>query len=451
MNEFSRDNLIECRDHAKKALNEARELCNTANTSISNLINKLVVELSDHLEHIDAKYKQFQMVNDLIANYIAFLNDKVHNDCIGKYNVEYAKLQQVMQEFNEIIDSLDKVKVPEFLIQESSTNDLSLEQGVSLKHFISVDEIELLFGNISIHHENMTKLHEFMDKSFRETAQLPFNKVINKRFQQMFKTHDDLMTFQSMNNDGIQSILKENESLEQELVSLLQMLTNHYDQCMVGLNEFGKSSLHINYDVLAQDSEESVSVLKDLRSIYDIIINNEIRGKKIVKSFETYTDKLMGQIKDLDKIYNKFKSTNLFQIIIFLNKYHEINGKLDLTNYHHIIDQLIYYYRNFLSIYKNKYLVEFHHQQFTYPRQFLTKLNRFLNDELYQFHQNERDRRINWLTKYGEFIPKQFKLPGDKQPSVVQVITEGLNDNDDNEANGVFMEKQLLDLIKSLM
>lgn len=437
----SRHTLIQWTEEAKTSLNKASDLCQTAEVLISNLINKLVVELLENLDLIDDKHNQFKMVNNLIENYIIFLHDKVYNDGIGKYDTDYKRLTRVQQDFNQIIDQLDNVEVPSFLIQD-------MDHQALLKTFISLDEIEVLFDNINTHNDNMTKLHRFMDKSFRETVEEPFDKVINRRFQKFGKNYETLITSHRLNNELIQTILEENESLGQELVSLLQMLTNHYDQCLLGLNQFDNTDAEsdINYEVLEQDALESVTVLKDLKSIYDIIINNEIRGKKILQTLESLVDKIKSQITDLDKMYNRFKSTNLFQIIIFLNKYHEMNQKLNLDNYHHIIDQLIYYYRNFLLVFKTKYLAEYHHQQFTYPKQFLDKLNKFLNEELYQFQQDERQRRVNWLNKYGEFIPKQFKLPGESQPSVVQVITEGLTEDD---TSNVFKEKQLLDLIKS--
>lgn len=416
---------------AGNSLNEAKQLCHTADISINTLITNFLVKLPQDLELIESDFKFFEGLNDLLSNYIKFLDDKIYGS-IDKYNEEHRQLMKLLDEFHELLAQLEEIKVPSYLLKDSLEDHL-------LKNFISMDEIFLLFENIDRSHDNMGKLDKFLDKSFQSTVITPFESVISKKNQQFNKTYDELVVIQSMNQEQIQKILKENESLEQELVSLLQMLTNHYDQCVIGVELYGNED--VNYDVLLQDAEESKNVLKDLKSIYEIIINNEIRGKKVLIKFESLMEKAFGLSADLKKMYTKFKSTNLFQIIIFMNKYHEMD--INLLSYIHIINQLIYYYKNFLLIFKTKYLLEYHHQQYTYPKQFLEKLNKFLNEELATFQQQERERRHSWLDKYGEFIPHQFKLPGDQQPAVVQVITEGLEED-------VMKEKEVLELIKRM-
>lgn len=65
----------------------------------------------------------------------------------------------------------------------------------------------------------------------------------------------------------------------------------------------------------------------------------------------------------------------------------------------------------------------------------------------------ESNHRKAWLAKYGEFIPREFKLPGeDEMPTVMQVITEGLEHiqkGDEVEKFNDGEEKNLLDLIRS--
>lgn len=263
---------------AGDSLNEAKELCHMADISINTLITNFLVKLPQDLESIEADYKYFEGLADLLSHYIQFLNDKIYGS-INKYKSEYGQLMKLLDEFHGLLRQLELIKVPSYLLKHSLEDHL-------LKNFISMDEIFLLFENIDRSHENMSKLDEFLDKSFQSTVKVPFETVISKRNHQLNKTYDELVVTQSMNQEQIQKILKENESLEQELVSLLQMLTKHYDQCVIGVNLFGNNSDDdvFNYDVLLQDSEESKNVLKDLKSIYEVIINNEIRGKRSLVS-----------------------------------------------------------------------------------------------------------------------------------------------------------------------
>ena len=69
--------------------------------------------------------------------------------------------------------------------------------------------------------------------------------------------------------------------------------------------------------------------------------------------------------------------------------------------------------------------------------------------------QEEYERRRNWLARYGEFIPTEFKLPGElNQPSIIQVVTEGLDDVQKDYNDGKFNETaeeiNLSDLIKTM-
>ena len=122
--------------------------------------------------------------------------------------------------------------------------------------------------------------------------------------------------------------------------------------------------------------------------------------------------------------------------------------------YSETIEQLVYHYSQFIDIFETKYLTELHHEEFIYPRKFLKRIDGFLNEELYRMQLEETNRRRSWLAKYGEFIPREFKLPGeDEMPTVVQVITEGLEriqKQDGIEKFNDGAEKQLLDLIRSL-
>lgn len=432
---------------AQDTLKQAQELCSTTEKLLQSITHQLSTNLPKKLEEIDVKYHEIKRLNNIIFHYISFVQDKVDKQIIEGYNEKYKKLKGQLQDLEDILSQLTLTSVPSILIE----SDDHRKSEYLLKDFISTDEIILLVENIEIYNNNMEQMHKFMNDSFHETVLSPFNNVISKKYNKMANMYDEITVENSMNSNLVITILKENSSLEHELVSILQMLTNHYDQCIMGLKSF-ETANNINFEVLRDDSLEVSEVLKDLKSICDIIVNNEIRSKKFVTSILTKIDNMIDMMTDLNSIYAKFKSTNLFQLIIFLSKYDELLKISSIETVDHpldayleILQQLIYHYQQFLTVFKSKYLVELHHQQFTYPRKFLNKLNTFLNEELYNFQQEERTRRKQWLNKYGDFIPKQFKLPGEIQPSIVQVITEGIQDD------SVKQEKEILDIIKHFM
>lgn len=453
---ISRYELEQWTKKAHSILQNAKELCSTAETLlqlIQNEWNKTV----DNFNRITEELSIIKSLHSLIQNYIDFMKNKIEMDILTQYDKKYGRLKHTMKEFDDILKELEYTSVPKILIDPDYLGEMDNDDDqLLLKSFISMEEIDLLTANIEIYNNNMKKLHNFMNGSLKETIITPFNQVLMKKYSKLISKYDEIYLQYNQKVNTINTIIKENTSLEQELVKLLQMLTNHYDQCELGLKSYDPQNEQ-DYEILRNDSMEVEEVIKDVKSMYDIIINNEIRSKKILQILDPNLDRLINQINELMNLYNKFKSTNLFQLIIFLLKYHELlmmsstkslNNPLD--NYLHIFTQLINHYKHFSSIFKTKYLIELHHQQFTYPRKFLHKLNHFLNNELYNFQHDELLRRQHWLSKYGEFIPKQFKLPGDNQPSIVQVVTEGL-ENYDNPDDEVYQEKQLLDLIKSFM
>lgn len=443
---ITRDTVKQWTDKAQITLRHAQELCSTTEKLLSTVNRQLSENLPKKLTENDNKLQDLRKVHDLLTNYIGFIKAKIEGETIEIYEQKYKRLQPCLKELKEVMDQLAATKVPSILIDSS----YNIREEASLKDLTSTDEIDVLLANIDIYHSNMTKMHKFMSDSFTETIVKPFNNVITKKFNKINKLHNELIVENSQNSSLLSQVLKENTSLEGELVSILEMLTNHYDQCILGLNSFNDST-SVDLEVLQNDSLEVPEVLKDLKSVCDVIINNEIRSKKIISFIFNKSDELAEYIDDLNKIYGKFKSTNLFQLIVFLSKYDDFvktssieSTEHPLDNYFHVINQLAYHYKQFLSIFKTKYLVELHHQQFTFPRKFMSKLNKFLNEELFEFQQEEKERRDHWLKKYGDFIPKQFILPGDNQPSVVQVVTEGIEDN-------VQQEKQLLDIIRNFM
>lgn len=85
----------------------------------------------------------------------------------------------------------------------------------------------------------------------------------------------------------------------------------------------------------------------------------------------------------------------------------------------------------------------------------MERINRFLNEDLHQMHEQEINRRKQWVAQYGDFIPKEFTLPGEVHiPIVSQVVTECLDDVANEIKGGKLQvtpqERKLLEFIKRI-
>ena len=61
--------------------------------------------------------------------------------------------------------------------------------------------------------------------------------------------------------------------------------------------------------------------------------------------------------------------------------------------YSETLQELTSHYVQFINVYKTKYLIELHHEQYTYPRKFLKRLTEFLYEDVYGIQLEEAERR----------------------------------------------------------
>lgn len=382
-----------------------------------------------------------------ISALVEHLRSKTTEGTINAYNsAVQTQLDPAVQSMDSVLARLALVNVPGFLISTDA-------KVANLGDFISADDIRLLKANIAIYKENCSKAHRLLKTKLDELSLL--HLANSAQFTRLSKTYDSLIVAielllrsaaTSKNpprdlSNLVKTILRENASLEQELVSLLQMLTNHYDQCLLALSltEKGGPVSDVNFDVLHQDTMELQVVLKEFGAIHDIVMNNEARAAKFVADRLPTVEEFMLQTDQLIESYRTFKTHNITTFVLLLLRCEHIfrlcsvpdpldRSVLPIDTYTAVVSQLYHHYTQFEAIFKSQYLRELHYEKYEYPRKFLEALHDFLNGPLLQLEDEERARRRAWLAQYGNFIPRELQLPGEEnQPRLLQVISEGLD------------------------
>ncbi|KAG7664613.1 ATG17 [[Candida] subhashii] len=456
----SKEDAIRWSRDAQVTLETAQKLCTIAQASLHNTANELSFRLPDLLEAAEFLFDSLKRQYDIINKALESL-EKLISEKIDKYINEFESiLDPTIDQLDKIILQLKHTNIPAFLLENNQN-----ESPMALADFISNESINLLRDNIEIYKSNCKKIQTIIQQSYQTTIQEPHTRM-KKQYSKIVKLFDSLapiqleLKSQSKESNGlIATILRENSSLENELVSLLEMMTNHYDQCVKAVDLLSAGSrTGINLEVLAGDAQELPDVAKELNAVYGIILKNEERAHKFLTSNNSNIENTINMIEKELEDYRNYKTLALPKFMILLSECEKRILKISIDQqpnktpceqYAEVLQELAFHYTQFIDVYKSKYLTELHHELYSYPRKFLKKLTEFLQEDLYRIEREESERRRNWMIKYGDFIPKEFKLPGEYElPQIVQVLTEGLEHIQVQEEFNEGKEKELLDLIK---
>lgn len=439
-------------NEAHATLQKARGLCTEAQNLLQNPLYQLTVLLPEKIQYLTFLTKTLTAEYQKLSKLVDYAKGKVSGDK-EQYYSQLQEVEPTMNRLENILLQLQYTKIPSYLIEETLVNDK--REFLTLEEFILMDAITLLKKNIAIYKANGQKLYGLVDDKLQQVTS-EFGDI-SKQYSRIMKDFDSVQLVQN-SQSKINTLISGNSSLEYELVTLLAMLTNHYDQCVKAGELLSRGTDQIELEVLQNDALELPQVLKEVHTIYNVILENEARGNQIIKGSMPVIESVIASSIDQLKLYEQFRTETLARLMVLSFSVEEHLQKASIEDelqrrhpfevYTETINQLTYHYTRFLEIYKTNYLNELHYEKFVYPRKFLNKLNHFLNEELSQFQQEEHQRRKKWLAQYGDFIPKEFKLPGEfNQPAVVQVITEGLESLDQKSPSDSDEEISLLKLI----
>lgn len=463
------------KDDAYSTLQKAQEMSSQAQASLDATHHFLAVDSFTKTQHVLAnvalvhsKQKECQAILAKLQTQFSNLRARYNNDLDAKLRPSLKKLEDVQAR-------LATVEVPSFLLRLPK-KQLVLQH---LDDFISTDEIDHLRKNMALYQNNCAAFLALLESEFAaaNTAWLELSKEYSSfvsiqevpvyELQQLQKFLQDLdhhETRAPRKNDSkivssVESILDQNNAMSHELVNLLQMLTNHYDQCTSALSWIQGNPLQTtDLAVLENDTRELPSVLREISSIQEILLTNK---RSLAYTIEPRGyDLMIDKCDRLTHALAEFQSKVLTKVTLLMAHFsshysHSFLGPSSLhpqetpmASFSQVLDLLSDHYQQFCSVYHVQYLSELYYEQYVYPRKFLKLIDEFFNDKLLSFEDAERERRLAWLRRYGEFIPSSFQLPGDSvYPSVVQVVSDGLDDLNSETAESD--EARLLELLKA--
>lgn len=345
-----------------------------------------------------------------------------------------------------ITSQLRATKVPDYILNHSVVAPL---QQHTLADFIAAELIEVLQRHCGGYHSNHGKITRLMEREFESVAAAAAKQT--KEYNRVVKLYNDCM-YEVGNPQGkaaARQILKENAALGAELAAILQLLTNHYDQCQRATKAGSGSGAQFtqqDWDILANDALELAEVSHDLEGMHAIILRNELRARELtnakvgaIATLETEVERQIERYKDF-----KHHALTRFETIYAALHARQQQEQQQIDECLASADQLIYHYRTFYNVYRTKLFGELHYERFVYPRMFMAKLKKFLHEDLDRTVQLEKDRRQKWLAKYADFIPKEIDLPGEAdQPAIIQIVTQGLDDREEDPE----VERGILDFI----
>lgn len=461
------DNIRAWTDEAFRTLEKARELSSEAQFMLETTSQLLTEKLPQKVSKAEQTVKTTKTQVEDTAALVDHLEKTVATSSTDHKRQIDTVLDPALRRLDSVLDVLATTKIPPFIVD----GERALYR---LNDFISLSDIELLRRNIDIYRSNCKKARILLSEQVGLLS-LQSHKVTSHmgRATTQYDTHvlgAQLALRNTSDQTLSKTVLRENGALEQELASLLAMLTNHYDQCVIGLS---LDETDADMDVLRNDTLELSLVLKEFSSIHNIIVDNEARASKYVDAALLHLDAVVLQCEQVLTENSRLRES-VGSFVLLMLRCEEVFRACSVSEedspdaagspsaqsrsqkiarpvviYSDILDLLCHHYTQFLAVYRSEYLLELHYEQFVYPRKFLKVLNDFLDGPLLQLEQEERERRHAWLRRYGDYIPKEFALPGEyNQPTVVEVVSEGLDTVKTPES--ATEEAKLLELMKAV-
>lgn len=422
---------------ALNTLTDARKQCATANTNLKWTSAALGPELAtttqlalDSIERLSRCSKRMdsaiRIYAKVITRDISFLNTP------SKPN---------LHSLDEIVSLLSKTPVP--------------DSKAHLDDFILGQEVKVLKQNVSAHWNNGTAISLYLTKELDSlTANWAATSRHSSRTQAQFREKMTLSEGFQSSGATIEStlnsktLLRECDALEQELAVVLELLTNHYDQCNEAVNLVSLGNSAFDLGILEQDAQDLLLVLAELSTLCEIIETNKSRA---IKLLESRLPMLGSFLKLAETHLDQYRQLRIrLMRLVFLCHHgcsrHSNSRSLELCV---TVESLTKHYKTYYDVYCNQYLAELYRQQFEYPRKFWAQIDNFVHRELSQEYDRECENRTLWMERYGSFLPQELELPGpQRQPRISQVITEDM----DIVAIGTqkSTESELLDLILKL-
>lgn len=304
----------------------------------------------------------------------------------------------------------------------------------TLADYVNSDDIRVLVTNAQAHAENGKKISSAIAGRLA-VANRQWLTLSRHATRATALLRETLLLVEGLSSPGphietnanVRTLLRENDSLENELATVLHLLTKHYDQCVAASSLYAQDPRHQDLHVLARDAQELAIVRGELSALCDIIETNRVRATRLLEPRKPVLESIIrSAAEDMDQ--SRQLRIELLRLILLSSQVSTRHPKEVAQDYTDQVATLTTHYVQYHQAYCSHYLKELYRQEYEYPRQFWHRIDRFVHNELAQMFDQEYERRQRWIDKYGRYLPRQLELPGpDSQPRVTQVITEDLD------------------------
>ena len=231
----TQDEVIKWSREAQSTLEKTQKICTDAQSLMQKTAQELTILIPDKLQAIEFLFKSYREQYDSILKQIETTKIYLHTNIDKVFNDIKDLLDPSLARLNNILLELKKTRVPSIVVEGTS-------EGKTLFDFTSIQSINLLKENIGIFKSNCSKIKNLLDLEVKEKLNIEQDRM-NSRWNKSVKMYDLIAPLQlelralihgasNESNSFMGTILRENQALENELVSILEMQTNHFDQCM---------------------------------------------------------------------------------------------------------------------------------------------------------------------------------------------------------------------------
>ncbi|KAH3671232.1 hypothetical protein WICMUC_004749 [Wickerhamomyces mucosus] len=236
--------------------------------------------------------------------------------------------------------------------------------------------------------------------------------VLNNKIKLFTKEYDKLESEITVFNEiqWLDTLIEENNQFEEEIASLIESVTIHYDQCVRGLMVVqGKLTIPLQekeelFDILAKDFVEVPNVISDIEEIFSDIENRCDKVNSFVKNQALYL-----RLQSLFKQLISFGEHDLSDILALMTR-HSKNFDTILSETYLTCEEctaLIQHYKKFKKSY---YSLLLELQRRSDIRAKLESVLRDTENKLKSIQEEDFRYRNSFLKNNGAFLPSDLYL-----------------------------------------
>ncbi|ODQ79309.1 hypothetical protein BABINDRAFT_161721 [Babjeviella inositovora NRRL Y-12698] len=302
----------------------------------------------------------------------------------------------------------------EFLLKERNRDSKPEGEIRTLFDFISTNNMEELKSELEVTLAN----HEREFKQCISSSFEKFDAVMGGYRTQFRAVVADLATSaegEPSLPEELAEILDDNDEAGQEMATIIQNLTQHYDQCMkvreMQSGAYDPSETRELFGVVSNDSAELPKAAKALETVQIEVIENYEFCVKEVNALAQANALSPLNLASLDLVGSDESplQTLMKSCLTSLRRFSNQQFKKDMESISDFSEDLIGHYNQFIKSYYNM-MIEIRRRKTV-----AAKINKIIQEELRlkmeQVEASEAERRGNFWAENGDFLPNDLVLP----------------------------------------